>query len=81
MRGVTYVIGIFKTMELTPDNLNPYEMPVEVPPNGVTGLKWLERGGIINPVVFFFFILRRMGKTSARAHHTCAYFHTRRVSI
>ena len=30
---------------------------------------------------FFFFILRRMGKNKALAHHTCAYFHTRRVSI
>ena len=30
---------------------------------------------------FFFFILRRMGKNKALAHHTSAYFHTRRVSI
>ena len=30
---------------------------------------------------FFFFILRRMGKNTALAHHTSTYFHTRRVSI
>ena len=30
---------------------------------------------------FLFFILRRMGKNKALAHHTCTYFHTRRVSI
>ena len=30
---------------------------------------------------FFFFILRRMGKNKALAHHTSTYFHTRRVSI
>ena len=30
---------------------------------------------------FIFFILRRMGKNKALAHHTSAYFHTRRVSI
>ena len=28
-----------------------------------------------------FFILRRMGKNKALAHHTSTYFHTRRVSI
>ena len=32
-------------------------------------------------VFFVFFILRRMGKNKALAHHTPAYFHTRRVSI
>ena len=32
-------------------------------------------------LLFFFFILRRMGKNKALAHHTSAYFHTRRVSI
>ena len=30
---------------------------------------------------FFFYILRRMGKNKALAHHTSTYFHTRRVSI
>ena len=30
---------------------------------------------------FSFFILRRMGKNKALAHHTSTYFHTRRVSI
>ena len=30
---------------------------------------------------FFFFILRRMGKSKALAHHTSTYFHSRRVSI
>ena len=30
---------------------------------------------------FLFFILRRMGKNKALAHHTSTYFHTRRVSI
>ena len=30
---------------------------------------------------FFFFILRRMGKNIALAHHTSTYFHTRRMSI
>ena len=30
---------------------------------------------------FFLFILRRMGKNKALAHHTSTYFHTRRVSI
>ena len=30
---------------------------------------------------FFFFILGRMGKKKALAHHTSTYFHTRRVSI
>ena len=29
----------------------------------------------------FFFILRRMGKNKALAHHTFTYFQTRRVSI
>ena len=34
-------------------------------------------------LLFFFssFILRRMGKNKALAHHTSTYFHTRRVSI
>ena len=32
-------------------------------------------------VFFVFFILRRMGKSKALAHHTSTYFHTRRVSI
>ena len=35
-------------------------------------------------LIFFFFspfILRRMGKNKALAHHTSTYFHTRRVSI
>ena len=32
-------------------------------------------------VFFFFFILRRMGKNKALAHHTSTYFHTCRVSI
>ena len=40
---------------------------------------------IISSSLFFFsfsfFILRRMGKNKALAHHTSAYFHTRRVSI
>ena len=33
--------------------------------------------------VFFclYFILRRMGKNKAQAHHTSTYFHTRRVSM
>ena len=31
--------------------------------------------------LFFSFILRRMGKNKASAHHTSTYFHTRRVSI
>ena len=31
--------------------------------------------------LFFFFILRRMGKNEALAHHTFTYFHTRRVLI
>ena len=31
--------------------------------------------------LFVFFILRRMGKNKALAHHTSTYFHTRRVSI
>ena len=30
---------------------------------------------------FFLFILRRMGKNKAQAHHTSTYFRTRRVSI
>ena len=29
----------------------------------------------------FFFLLRRMGKNTAQAHHASTYFHTRRVSI
>ena len=36
------------------------------------------------PRVFFFFnyfILGRMGKNKALAHHIFTYFHTRRVSI
>ena len=32
-------------------------------------------------IFFFFFILRRMGKNKALAHHTSTYFHTRRGSI
>ena len=32
-------------------------------------------------IFIFFFILRRMGKSKALAHHTSTYFHTRRVSI
>ena len=28
-------------------------------------------------IFFFFFILRRMGKNKALAHHTSTYFHTR----
>ena len=41
------------------------------------------RGDLDSPsfFFFFFFILRRMGKNKASAHHTSAYFHTRRVSI
>ena len=31
--------------------------------------------------LYTFFILRRMGKNKAQAHHTSTYFHTRRVSI
>ena len=30
---------------------------------------------------FFFYILRRMGRNKAQAHHASTYFHTRRVSI
>ena len=37
---------------------------------------------INNEMLFlFFFILRRMGKNKALAHHTSTYLHTRRVSI
>ena len=32
-------------------------------------------------IFFFFFILRRMGKNKALAHHTSTIFNTRRVSI
>ena len=32
-------------------------------------------------IFFFLFILRRMGKNKALAHHTSTYFLTRRVSI
>ena len=42
----------------------------------------LEPGSSANKVgqlFFFFFILRRMGKNKAQAHHTSTYFHTRRV--
>ena len=40
--------------------------------------------GPIPPVAYLFFllyILRRVGKNKALAHHTSTYFHTRRVSI
>ena len=38
------------------------------------------RYGYFYFILFYFFILRRMGKNKALAHHTSTYFYTRRVS-
>ena len=62
-------------------------------PNLIPGTRYTTSGIPIYPIpspnptrrlaltLFCFFILRRMGKNKALAHHTSTYFHTRRVSI
>ena len=56
-----------------------------VPPERVKGyLPKIFGTAVVSVSLFFFsffFILRRMGKNRALAHHASTFFHTRRVSI
>ena len=67
------------------NHVGPQQADLQTEPGGRDVLPYrrfkVNFHGGFHQLPFFFFILLRMGKNKALAHHTSTYFHTRRVSI